>query len=903
MNYEKMTKAELISKLKAFESGTESVGSRATGAILQETEEKYRQLIETAFDAIFIANASTGIILFANERAEELIGIPVEEMVGMHHTQVYLPEDVERNKKLFKKYAQMSQGITSEDIFVQHNDGRKIPVEISYSVFELGGKNVMQSILRDITERKKSEKMLAESEKRYRAIIENAPVMIDSYDSKGRCLLWNLELEKTLGWSKSEAEASKDILKYIFPDHKELARVKERIRKSEGSFQECVAYTKDGDARTQMWADFLLGNGITISVGYDITERKQIENALQGSEERYRAVFEQAIDSVAIIDADTGKIIEFNKHTHENLGYTREEFKKLKIADIDAVESSEDVKRHIEKIKKEGVDIFETKHRTKYGDIRDVLISVKVLSIPGRNLFSSVWRDITERKQMEEELRESSELTKRIIENSVDCIKLLDLQGNLLFMSKGGQETLEINDIEPLLGKSWINFWKGSDHEAAFNAILKAKNGSTGSFQGYCPTFKDKPKWWDVIITPIRDITGKVERLLSVSRDITERKQMEEVLLQSEKMKAMGVMTSGIAHEFNNVLAIVSGNVQLLKEKYRDDKGLIKVLRTVCRVADDGANIVDRMYDFTNMRLDSSRFVQVNISDLVKQSIDFTMPRWKNMSRAKGISYYIDVEDLKKIPAILGNPSELREVFVNIINNALDAMPAGGRLSFSTWREDGNVCASISDTGKGMSEDVKKRIFDPFFTTRSPEGTGLGLSVTYGIITRHCGKIDVKTRKGKGSTFTMRLPTANEADHPDVSSKPSTEEKVKNLKILVVDDDEDMCEILSDFFIKEGHKVKSVNNGADGISLLKSEYFDLVLCDLAMPNFTGMDIIKVLYTLDKRPKVGLITGWKYKMEDLKKEGLKADLVVKKPFKFSELRRDISNVLEANSRTS
>jgi signal transduction histidine kinase len=385
--------------------------------------------------------------------------------------------------------------------------------------------------------------------------------------------------------------------------------------------------------------------------------------------------------------------------------------------------------------------------------------------------------------------------------------------------------------------------------------------------------------------------------------DITERKKMEETLLQSEKMRAMGVMTSGIAHEFNNILGIVSGRAQLLKEKYRDHKALTKALHTICRVTDDGTEIVDRMYEFTDIKFDAARFIRIDINDLIKQSIDFTMPRWKNMSQAKGINYNIDVEDLKKIPAILGNPSELREVFVNIINNALDAMPAGGRLTFSTWREDGNVCASISDTGKGMSEDVKKMIFDPFFTTRSPEGTGLGMSVVYGIIKRHNSKIKVETKKGRGSTLTLGLPMANEADHPDVSSKPGTEGKVKNLKILVVDDEEDMCEILSDFFTEEGHKVKTVNNGADGIRLLKSEYFDLVLCDLAMPTVTGKDIIKALYALDKRPKMGLITGWKYKMEDLKREGLKADFVVKKPFKFSELSRDINNVLEANSRTS
>jgi CheY-like chemotaxis protein len=332
-----------------------------------------------------------------------------------------------------------------------------------------------------------------------------------------------------------------------------------------------------------------------------------------------------------------------------------------------------------------------------------------------------------------------------------------------------------------------------------------------------------------------------------------------------------------------------------MEEKYRDNEELAKSLRTICRVSDDGANIVDRMYKFTDVRKDTTRFVPVDLRDLIKQAVDFTMPRWKNMAQAREINYYVDTEGLKEVPTVPGNPSELREVFVNIINNALDAMPAGGRLSFNTWRKDDTVFVSISDTGKGMSEEVKKHIFDPFFTTKRPEGTGLGMSITYGIITRHDGKIDVKSKEGNGSTFTLRFPISKEVVHPDISSKPSREIKTRSLNILVVDDEQEMCEVLSDFFTGEGHKVKSATSGTDGISLLKREDFDLVLSDLAMPNVTGRDVIKELDTLDKRPKVGLITGWRYEMEDVKKEALRVDFVVKKPFKFSELRRDIKNI--------
>jgi PAS domain S-box-containing protein len=623
-------------------------------------------------------------------------------------------------------------------------------------------------------------------------------------------------------------------------------------------------------------------------------ERKQAEEMLLNSEERYRSLINDVLDTsnvgVFILDKEF-RVVWINKALESYFGLKRDE--------VIMKNKRQLLKDKIHHIFKDGEKFGERVLKTYDDNTYVENFICQVLPGDGRaerwlehwsqpivsGLYAGGrvehYTDITKRKLAEERIKG---LAKFPSENPYPVLRVLK-DGRILYNNQASMVLLDFWGCQTtkMLPDNYLKTVSDVLHSGLSNAVEVEFNNYVFSLT-FAPVIEE----------------GYVN---VYGLDITERRQMEEALLQSEKMKAMGVMTSGVAHEFNNILGIISGKAQLLKEKYRDDKGLAKALHTICRVADDGAKIVDRLYEFTNIKLDSSRLVQININDLIKQSIDFTMPRWKNMSQAKGINYYINVEDLKKIPAVLGNPSELREVFVNIINNALDAMPDGGHISFHTREKDESVFLSITDTGKGMSEDVKKMIFDPFFTTRSPEGTGLGMSVTYGIITRHNGKIKVGSKKGMGSTITLSLPMANEADHPDVSSKPGTEGKVKNLKILVVDDEQDMCEILSDFFTEDGHEVKTVNNGADGISLLKSEYFDLVLCDLAMPNVTGKDIIKTVHTLDKRPKVGLITGWRYKMKDLKREDLKADFVVKKPFKFSELRRDISNVLEANSRTS
>jgi CheY-like chemotaxis protein len=195
-----------------------------------------------------------------------------------------------------------------------------------------------------------------------------------------------------------------------------------------------------------------------------------------------------------------------------------------------------------------------------------------------------------------------------------------------------------------------------------------------------------------------------------------------------------------------------------------------------------------------------------------------------------------------------------------------------------------------------MSEEVKKKIFDPFFTTKRAEGSGLGMSVAYGIIKGHGGKIDVKSEEGKGTTFTMRFPVARKTTQQTVSPEPSQEIKTKMLRILVIDDEEDICKILYNFLSGDGHDVKVVNSGAEALKLLRRESFDLVLTDLVMPYVSGQYIVKALDTLVKRPKIGLITGWSDKIETINKEDLKVDFIIKKPFDFSELSRHISDAI-------
>ncbi|MHC4268478.1 MAG: hybrid sensor histidine kinase/response regulator [Planctomycetota bacterium] len=393
------------------------------------------------------------------------------------------------------------------------------------------------------------------------------------------------------------------------------------------------------------------------------------------------------------------------------------------------------------------------------------------------------------------------------------------------------------------------------------------------------------------------------EKNTELMKEITARKQMEEALLQTEKLKAMGIMTTGISHEFNNILAVVKGFSLLLKQKYGDHKEINDKINVILESVNDGIGIVNRMHEFARGEVDRTEFEPVDVKELAEEAIGFSMPRWKTISEASGISYKINKKGLEKVLEVMGNKTELRQVILNIINNSLDAMPDGGHLSFRTWNKDDKVFLSIIDTGEGMYEDIRKNIFDPFLTTKIPKGAGLGMSVSYGIIKRHNGTIYVKSEVGIGTTITIQLPISKDAKYIDTKSEPMHKLEATNLHILVVDDEEAVCEFLSEFFLQEGQNVKNVFSGKEAIKLLKSENFDLVLCDLVMPEVGGRGVIKMLDTLDKRPKVGLITGWSEKLEVFRKEGLKVDFIVKKPFDFSELSKQINNVFTVTSHNS
>ncbi|OLC17469.1 MAG: hypothetical protein AUH29_01770 [Candidatus Rokubacteria bacterium 13_1_40CM_69_27] len=362
-------------------------------------------------------------------------------------------------------------------------------------------------------------------------------------------------------------------------------------------------------------------------------------------------------------------------------------------------------------------------------------------------------------------------------------------------------------------------------------------------------------------------------------------------IVQAERLRALGEMAGGLAHDFNNTLAVVLGRAQLLLNQ-TDDPELRRQLRVIEEAATEGARTIRRIMEFARKRRDRP-FQSVELNQLIREVVELTRPRWKDDAEARGISYEVRVETAP-VPPVAGDPYELREALTNVVLNALDAMPRGGQITLATSGEGDHVRCVVADTGVGMTEEVRQRMFEPFFTTKGEKGSGLGLSVMYGIIVRHGGEVDVESRPGQGTAFTIRLPVAREPVAPPAPLAPAPPRP--GARVLVIDDEPHVRAILMETLTRDGYRVTVSGDGREGITRFDAETFDLVITDLGMPGLTGWDVAHHVKRQRPRTPVVLVTGWgdRLSLEEIQERGV--DFLVSKPFALDQVRAVVRRAL-------
>ncbi len=618
------------------------------------------------------------------------------------------------------------------------------------------------------------------------------------------------------------------------------------------------------------------------------TEYQQTLEKIQVSEANFRAIFEKSPEGIYIIDIASRRLLDCNPFIQKWLGYTREELSTMFLDDILAP-GAFDVDVNIQTAVREGlVYIQERRFKKRDGTIVDAEVTGTTMDYEDQKCFVALIRDITERKQIEALSR-----YKELFENVSDAV----------FINDGRGRFLEVNDVAcQRLGYSREQFLertlrdlthpdcvgvltemarqinKGQSYQ--FELSLTSRQGLSipFEFQGRLIDYRSRSAF------------------LSVARDMSVRKKLQETLIRTERLSAVGEMASGVAHNFNNLLQMIMAGAEAARTKLgngqiRDGQEAIDNIITASRRA---ADVVRRIKDFTALTVDGMSAGKVfDLEALVAEAIELTQPLWKPPSAPR--KYHLNF--LKNGDChIKGQSSEIYEVLINLIKNALEAMPRGGGLTLGTYAQEDAVVLRIADTGYGIPPEHFQRIFEPFFTTKGSRSSGLGLSSCYGIVKKHYGEILVESHLGQGTEFVITFPQA----HSRASQEPVGDDAAARhapIRFLLIDDEVNILRAVAMYFENTEIEITTAQTARDGLSAVEAQPFDVILCDLSMHDMDGLEVGKWVddhcrhQGKTKIPFL-LYTGLDKQLDAAKLKAAGIDRVIHKPAPCEDLRRII-----------
>jgi PAS domain S-box-containing protein len=514
---------------------------------------------------------------------------------------------------------------------------------------------------------------------------------------------------------------------------------------------------------------------------------------------------------------------------------------------------------------------------------RPLLVSVEPVLNESNQAIAVVCtaRDLTDLRKVQAVAREHQSLLTNILESARESIYAIDPEGNFKWCNTATLKGLGFQRSN-FIGRPLLGMVHEGDRELVREKLDAALNGIPQTYEMRYFAHDGQLRYARVDNSPLV-VEGRTTGVLGIARDITEQKEERERAARADKLRALGQLASGVAHDFNNSLAAILGRAQLLRRQV-NDPALVRNLDIIQTAAEDAAATVRRIQTFARKSA-VKEFELVDVGALLHDAVEITRTRWENEARVRGLEYKVEF-DHKPGHHTYGSASELREVFVNMIVNAVDAMPKGGRLRIHCRHTDGRLQLHFTDNGMGMHDDVRQKIFEPFFSTKGAHGTGLGLSVSYSIIERHAGSISVLSEPGSGTTFTIELP-AHAAESATVDTSALTGE-AQSLRILVVDDEEPVRQTLAEMLVAVHHKVELAGSGQEAVEIMRTGNFDLMFTDLAMPEMDGWETARLVRKDWPNVKIVLVTGYGPTTTPPPGEEKLVDAIIGKPFDFTQV---------------
>jgi two-component system cell cycle sensor histidine kinase/response regulator CckA len=895
---------------------------------LSKSEQQYRLLFDHNPNPMWVYDSSTREFLAVNEAATRRYGYTREEFLSMTRDDIRV-----------EPAAQLPEGKTTaaeraglhESWNGQHRkkDGTLIDVAVTSHALVFDGRQARLALALDVTDRKRAEEALRQSEQRTRMIIDTALDAVITMSSSGVITDWSAQAERMFGWSSAEAigrRMSDTIVPLQYRDA-HTRGLKKFLETGEGPVLnkriEITALGRDGREFPVELAisPAKLGEEWSFSAFIrDLTEQKKVEEAVKLGEQRYRELFEHIPIGLYRSTPD-GHLIDVNPAMVAMLGYWNKEALLATPAASLYVDPADRRRWSAQKPGEVRMLDLDVRLRRADGTVIWVRDTTHVKRDPDGKalLYEGVLEDITARVEAEHALQANERRLVQILEAAPLGILVSDGEGHLVFANAGAEKILG-KGVFPeagveMLAEVYQAYVAGTDelYPVERMPLVRALAGERVAVDDMEIHQEDRVISLHVQGAPILDKEGKIIAAVVGFFDTTEKRSLETQLRQASKMEAVGQLAGGVAHDFNNLLTVIMSYSAMLLADLDPSDPVHADLQEIAAAADRAAGLTRQLLAFSRQQVMQPRVIDINaaIGDV------------QNMLRR------IIGEDIELVTSldpdvgrINADPGQLEQVLMNLVVNARDAMPSGGRLTISTSNSelasettpgaldaapDGDyVMVAVSDTGAGMTPAVQQRLFDPFFTTKEHgRGTGLGLSTVYGIVKQSGGEIYVYSEVGHGSTFKVYFPRFTPSGE-EIEIAAETREVPRGTEtILVVEDDKNLRELVARVLSSLGYTVFVAASGVEALAVASTPHtpIDAVLTDVVMPGMNGRELVEKLVEL--RPEIGILLMSGYTDDDVLRRGVLQGerAFIQKPFTGDQLARKVRAVLDRTTTVS
>ncbi len=881
---------------------------------------EYRERLSIAMEGINAAiwdwNLISGTVYYSDEYAK-LLGYDSPEILVQPQLwrRLVHPDDIAEIDRKLQLYLSGATPFYENEHRMRKKDGEWIWVLDRGKIVEQdeeGRPKRISGIIIDITERVEADDRASETEEYYRKLISTSPEGIVILDIEGKVIFASEMTKKLFKIPRDANVPTFNAFSLVAPEYHHLIRNRLVDLRNGALTKESGEYKFVDHEGTNFWG-VVFTTPITDKAGNikailvmlrDITEHKQMEQSLSESEKRFRTLFETANDAILILKSEV--IIECNQCAATMYGLPKPALTGKSIQDLSpdfqphGILTSQLIQTFLEKSAKGEKLNFEW--RFKRNDQSEFLAEVNVnqLDVDSEKLVQAIIRDITERKSAEEDLNR----LKSAIEQTSESLMIVGPDSviqyvNPAFTKSTGYSRDEVIGRKPNILRSgkhdanfYANLWNLIVHGEIWRGrfVNKRKDGSL---------FEE-----EATISPVRDSNGTITNFIAVKHDLSRERLLEDQLHQSQKLEAIGRLAGGVAHDFNNLLTIVSANTEIMASKLKKDDSMQEGLSLIRQMVDRGTSLTRQLLAFSRRQPQIPKII--NLNDILKGMS-------KMLTRLISEDIEITYNLFEELPNIIADEGQTEQVVMNLIVNARDALPQGGKITLKTDlktvietselpevespRTITYCRLTISDTGIGMSTEVKEHALEPFFTTKPMgQGTGLGLATVHGIVTQSGGFIEIDSEERVGTSIHIHYPAIDQHVEAPVQI-PKTENTGGVETILIVEDEKVILDLTARLLKQYGYKILKANNGTEAALIIaeQHEQIRLVLTDVVMPGTSGPALYDLIQAQYPSIKVLFMSGYTTEsvVHLIQEKGLP---FLQKPFKAADLLKAVRTAL-------